>query len=223
MAGVCSLRVASPKLCPCQAFSLCIMLHSFLFSNSSRSYEQKKSQQQRGQTHKQGQRHREKKPAEDPSERGSVLFPGEQQVCSQDGCQPGGHSFVSLRGWLGLSSCLLWAEQRAMPSQSDLGLSDQLSVWHTAEAQPRKGHQELRGTINNLVTGGLCSLSLFFPQSPRRQLEEARPLKWLLHSSAWLPHLRENRPASRTRSYLVSLSWSPLFFLASPGSTPYPC
>lgn len=83
--------------------------------------------------------------AEDPSERGSVLSPGEQQVCSQDGCQPGGHSFVSLRGRLGWSSCLLWAEQRATPSRSHLGLSDQLSIWHTAEAQPRKGHQELRG------------------------------------------------------------------------------
>lgn len=76
-----SLRGASPKLCTHQGFHLLIMFHCFLFfSNSSRNYEQKKTQSSEEGRQATGIRGTgRRKSAEDASERSSAPFSPEKQ------------------------------------------------------------------------------------------------------------------------------------------------
>lgn len=75
------LRVAGPKLCTHQAFHLLIMFHCiFFFSNSSRSYEQKKTQSSEEGRQATGIRGtRRRKSAEDASERSSAPLSPEKR------------------------------------------------------------------------------------------------------------------------------------------------
>lgn len=113
-------------------------------------------------------------------------------------CQPPALGSVSLPGCLGRRYLSPLGRAEGSSFLKPL-VGSPLHLAHCG-SPATEGHQELRGPINNQVTGGSCRLSLFFPQSHQRQQDEARPFKWLLCSSTWLVHLRGNSPASGIRS-----------------------
>lgn len=133
-------------------------------------------------------------------------------------CQPPALGSVSLPGCLGRRYLSPLGRAEGSSFLKPL-VGSPLHLAHCG-SPATEGHQELRGTINNQVTGGSCPFlsPVTSETAGRGQTFQVAPL--LLHLAC---PLEGKQPGIGDTQFLVSLSWYPLFFLASSGSSSFPC